>query len=226
MVAPDSATLALTSATIMSAPIIPASRRDGMPPSDSPIAQKTSTEAVNELANTAANVAPQTSGPIGAGAGASAWRVIVASVAVSANWARLNASRVNPCPRVNSRTISGPTTVATIRSLGLASSRPSTSGTSDSDSECALPRTCAWITNASATAKPAASAHHGIETAASYGTRSRTTLNHSTIAAMDVAAISAARDARVSRPSRSTSLQTNGGPTNGDRTNADRSTAP
>ena len=36
-----------------------------------------------------------------------------------------------------------------------------TSGSSESESVCALPRTCAWMTKTSVAAKPAASAHHG-----------------------------------------------------------------
>ena len=106
---------------------------------------------------------------------------------------------------------------------GAASSRPSTSGSSDSDSECALPRTCAWITNSSVAAKPAASAHHGIRTSVPYGTRSRTTWCHNTNAATAVAAISAPSVTRVSRPScRSTKLQTSDGRTSAGRTSGDR----
>ena len=143
---------------------MPASLRDGIEPSESPIAQKTSTAAVAELTSTATNVAPHTAGPISAGAGASACSVIAASAAVSPNWARLKNSRVGLWPRVQTSTTAGPAIIASTRSLGEASSRPSTSGSSDSDSECALPRTCAWITNSSVAAKPAASAHHGMRT--------------------------------------------------------------
>ena len=162
--APASATLVLVSATSRSAPSIPASRFDGIAPSESPIAQNTSTAAVAELTSTAMTVAPHTSGPISAGAGASACSVIVASAAVRANWARLNSSRTGPWPRVHTSTTAGPTIIASMRSCGAASSSPRTSGSSDSDSECALPRTCAWMTNTSVAAKPAASAHHGIVT--------------------------------------------------------------
>ena len=48
------------------------------------------------------------------------------------------------------------------RSDGIARSRPATSGSSESESVCALPRTCAWMTKISVAAKAAASAHHGM----------------------------------------------------------------
>ena len=212
-------------ATSRSAPSIPASLRDGIEPSESPIAQNTSTAAVAEAASTATNVAPHTAGPIAAGAGAIACSVIVASAAVRPNWARLKSSRTGLWPRVQTSTTAGPTIIASTRSCGAASSRPSTSGSSDSDSECALPRTCAWITNSSVAAKPAASAHHGIRTSVPYGTRSRTTWCHNTNAATAVAAISAPSVTRVSRPScRSTKLQTSDGRTSAGRTSGDPTT--
>jgi hypothetical protein len=84
------------------------------------------------------------------------------SVAVSANCATLNATFTGALPRTNSSTAIGPTTCAMISSCGAASSRPATSGSSDSESVCALPRMWAWTTKTSVAANPTASAHHGI----------------------------------------------------------------
>ena len=86
----------------------------------------------------------------------------MASAPVRPNCATLNSSRTGPWPRVSTSTTAGPTTIAVTRSDGSASSSPSTSGISDSDSECLVPRMCAWATNASVAAKPAASAHQGM----------------------------------------------------------------
>ena len=100
-------------------------------------------------------------GPISAGAGISACSTITLSVAVSANCARLNATFTGAQERTNSSTRIGPATWAITSSCGAASSRPTTSGSSDSDSVCELPRMWAWMTKTSAAAKPTASAHHG-----------------------------------------------------------------
>ena len=69
IVAPASATQAFVSDTPMSPATIIEIRRDGIPPSTSPIAQNTSTAAASELTNTAASVAAHTDGPIAVGRG-------------------------------------------------------------------------------------------------------------------------------------------------------------
>ena len=83
------------------------------------------------------------------------------SVAVSANCATLNATLTGALRRTKSSTTIGPTTCAMIRSCGAASSRPTTSGSSESESVCALPRMWAWMTKTSVGGEAAASAHQG-----------------------------------------------------------------
>ena len=152
----------LVSATTRSAPIITAIRREGNTPSASAIAANTSVAPVTALTSTAANTASHSDGPSTCGTGASTCSVITARHAVRPNCARLNNSLSGECPRVNASTSAGPTTCASTSSCGEASSRPRISGSSEIDSECALPRTCAWTTNSSVAANPAASAHHGL----------------------------------------------------------------
>ena len=84
------------------------------------------------------------------------------SVAVSANCATLNATFTGALPRTKRSTTIGPATWAMTSSCGAASSRPATSGSSESESVCALPRMCAWTTKTSVAANPIASAHHGM----------------------------------------------------------------
>ncbi len=81
----------------------------------------------------------------------------------------LKATLIGSVPRTHSSTSSGPSTWAKISSVGSPSSRPMTSGISESDSVCALPRTWAWMTKTSVAAKPAASAHHGTWKPSVYG---------------------------------------------------------
>ena len=93
-------------------------------------------------------------------------------------------SRIGECPRVSTSTTAGPTTCAITRSCGAASSSPSTSGSSESDSECALPRTCAWTTNSSVAAKRGRERPPRDRARPSRrARRSRTTWCHNTIAA-------------------------------------------
>ena len=173
-VAPASPMLVFVSATTRSAPNMPSIRGDGSVPSESAITDSTSAAATSEPARTAANVALHTSGPSVAGADTSACSTITESVAVRANCARLNATLAGDRPRTKRRMSAGPAICATIRSCGVASSRPATSGSSESESVCALPRKWAWMTKTSVTANAAASAHHGTCTPSVYAGRSRT----------------------------------------------------
>jgi hypothetical protein len=161
-VAPTSPMLVLVSETTRSAPNMRSISSDGSVPSASAITASTSAAATSEPTAIAANVAVQTPGPISAGAGTSACRTITDSVAVSANCATLNATFTGALPRTNSNTAIGPTTCATTSACGVASSRPATSGSSESESVCALPRRWAWTTKISVAANPIASAHHGM----------------------------------------------------------------
>ena len=63
--------------------------------------------------------------------------------------------------RTKTSTTSGPTTCAITSSCGVARRRPTTSGSSESESVCALPRMWAWMTKTSAAANATASAHQG-----------------------------------------------------------------
>ena len=152
----------LVSATSRSAPIISAIRRDGNTPSAIAIAANTRVAPISALTITAANTAGHRPGPSACGTGASACSVTTAKQAVSPNWARLNTSLSGEWPSVSASTTAGPSTCASTSSCGVASSRPRISGSSDIDSECALPRTWAWTTNSSVAANAAASAHHGM----------------------------------------------------------------
>ena len=126
------------------------------------IAANTSEAPVSALTSTAANTATHMPGPSVCGTGASRCSVVSARQAVSPNWARLKSSFSGEWPRVSASTTAGPSTCASTSSCGVASSRPRISGSSEIDSECALPRTWAWTTNSSVAANAAASAHHGM----------------------------------------------------------------
>ena len=167
--------LVFVSDTTRSAPNIRSISPDGSAPSASAITVTTSAPATSAPAPTAMNVALHTPGPISAGAGITACRTATLSVAVSANCATLKAILTGAVPRVNSRTTSGPRICASTRSCGVASSSPMTSGISESDSVCALPRMCAWMTKTSVAANASASPHHGICHPPVYAGRSRTT---------------------------------------------------
>jgi hypothetical protein len=160
-VAPARPMLVLVRETTRSAPNMRRTSIEGRDPSASAITASTSAAATNEPAATATNVPVQTPGPISAGAGTSVCSTTTVSVAVRANCATLNATLTGALPRANNSTTNGPATWATISSVGAPSSRPTTNGSSDSDSVCALPRMCAWTTKTSVAAKPIASAHQG-----------------------------------------------------------------
>ena len=95
-----------------------------------------------------------TAGPKPSTVAASSWKTITARQVVSVNCAMLKTTLIAGRRRSMSSTTIGPTSPATTRSIGVANSRPKTSGRSPSENECALRRKCRWTTQRSAARKP------------------------------------------------------------------------
>ena len=131
-------------------------------PSESEIAAPISITVTNAETWVAISANTHVAGPKPSTVPARRRKRITARHVVSVNWAMLKTILIAGRRRSKSITTIGPMSPATTRSIGVANSRPKTSGRSPSENECALRRKCRWTTQRSAARKPSASPHHGM----------------------------------------------------------------
>ena len=159
-------------------------------PSEIEIAQAISSTVTKAEIWVASSAYSHTAGPKPSAVAASTWKTITARQVASVNCAMLKTTLIAGRRRSMSSTTIGPTSPAMTRSIGVANSRPKTSGRSPSENEWALRRKCRCTTQRSAARKPSARPHHGRCTPASNSGRCWTGPASNATDAMTIAMLS------------------------------------